>query len=141
MSSGGVRRSMVANSRGESRLEGRLRRALWAAGARGFHRGRGRGLPGRPDVVFPGARLAVFVHGCFWHRCPACAVPEPKTNADFWRAKFEANARRDASVAALLRGMGWTVRVVWEHELERDMAAAALRIAAEAATARASRLS
>lgn len=75
-------------------------------------------LPGKPDVVLPGYRTAVFVHGCFWHRhrgCPYAATPA--TNAAFWQEKFDANVRRDAVVRRDLRRAGWNVFVVWSCQL------------------------
>jgi DNA mismatch endonuclease (patch repair protein) len=72
-------------------------------------------LPGRPDLVMPARRLAVFVHGCFWHRHEGCAkATTPKANAPFWRAKFKANMARDARNLADLRKLGWRVAVIWE---------------------------
>jgi DNA mismatch endonuclease (patch repair protein) len=79
----------------------------------------------RADVVFAGARVAVFVDGCFWHGCPEHAT-WPRTNADFWRDKIEANIRRDRDTDAELSAAGWTVIRMWEHE---DPEAAATRIA------------
>ena len=87
--------TMQANQPG-SRVERALRRALWSAGERGF-RVQSR-LPGKPDVVFPTARRAIFVHGCFWHRCARCAPPVPKRNREFWAHKFSTTVRRDASL-------------------------------------------
>ncbi len=77
-------------------------------------------LPGRPDFVYSRARLAVFVHGCWWHRCPVEDYPLPKTHTDFWRRKFERNVERDRLNAGALKAMGWNVIVVWEHEVKRD---------------------
>lgn len=93
-----------------------LRRALWKAGARyRLHSGH---LPGQPDIVFPGNRIALFVHGCFWHRHD-CSLGnrEPKSNVEFWRAKFEQNVVRDRRVEQQLTDDGWTVITVWECEL------------------------
>src|SRR5262245_23624990 len=104
---------MRAN-RSVSVLEKDFRRALWAAGARGFRAGPR--LPGRPDVIFPGPRVAIFVHGCFWHRCGACRLPEPRANAAFWRAKFEENTERDRRAEEALKADGWNLMTVWEHE-------------------------
>lgn len=76
-----------------------------------------RNLPGTPDLVFPGRRKAIFVHGCFWHRhenCPRCTTP--KTRAVFWNDKFAANMARDARNRCALEGAGWTVLTVWECE-------------------------
>jgi len=117
---------MRAN-RNVSGAERRFRRALWAVGARGFRRGSS--LPGRPDVAFTAVRTAVFVHGCFWHRCETCSLPQPKANAEFWREKFERNAERDHQATMALSQAGWTVITIWEHELRSDMMAAARRVA------------
>jgi DNA mismatch endonuclease (patch repair protein) len=118
-SSENAHNTMRANRR-VSGLEMRLRRALWAAGARGYrvqpH------LPGRPDVVFPVERIAVMVHGCFWHACPTCELPKPKANADYWAAKLSRNTERDLEVEHQLHSTGWEFVVVWEHELIADSA-------------------
>jgi DNA mismatch endonuclease (patch repair protein) len=79
---------------------------------------RGSTLPGRPDFVFPRAKLAVFVDGCFWHGCPLHAT-WPKQNAAFWRKKLLANRRRDRAVSRQLRRAGWSVLRIWEHALTR----------------------
>lgn len=76
-------------------------------------------LPGKPDLVFPRHRAVVFVHGCFWHRHVGCKVASmPKSNTDFWKAKFERNMERDSRVAKALAAMGWRVFVAWECELQ-----------------------
>ena len=67
------------------------------------------------DIAFPRLKVAVFVDGCFWHGCPKHAT-WPKRNAEFWRQKIEANRIRDADTTAKLRGDGWTVLRIWEHE-------------------------
>lgn len=82
------------------------------------------GVRRRADLVFPGARVAVFVDGCFWHGCPLHAT-WPKANADFWREKIETNRRRDEDTNRKFTEAGWTVVRVWEHE---DVEAASLRI-------------
>lgn len=85
-------------------------------------------LPGRPDLVLPRHRAAIFVHGCFWHahRCKV-GRKKPGTNVDFWLEKFERNKARDRRVVAALRRRGWRVLVVWECQLG-DAAGAAARI-------------
>lgn len=72
-------------------------------------------LPGRPDVVLPRHRLAVFVHGCFWHRHAKCRYAyTPKSNVGFWLKKFQRNVARDVEVRRTLRRHGWRVLVIWE---------------------------
>ena len=75
----------------------------------------GAGLPGRPDLVMKGRRVAVFVHGCFWHGhdCPR-GSRKPKANAAYWTAKIERNRARDAAAHAALEAAGWRVVTVWE---------------------------
>ena len=85
-------------------------------------------LPGRPDLVFPKHRLALFVHGCFWHRHEGCTkASTPKTRAEFWADKFAANVARDSSVTQKLVESGWRVEVVWECET-RDRVALAEKL-------------
>jgi DNA mismatch endonuclease (patch repair protein) len=96
--------------------ERKLRSALHKRGLR--FRVHVRPLPGvrrEADVVFPKARVAVFVDGCFWHGCPDHAS-WPKANADWWREKIEANRRRDADTDERLREAGWTAVRMWTHE-------------------------
>ncbi len=69
----------------------------------------------RADLVFPRARVAVFVDGCFWHRCPVHGT-SPKSNAQWWQDKLDGNERRDRETDETLRGAGWIVVRVWEHE-------------------------
>ncbi|WP_438346838.1 very short patch repair endonuclease [Methylorubrum populi] len=72
-------------------------------------------LPGRPDLVFPGRRKVVFVHGCFWHRHPGCRkASTPSTRQEFWKAKFARNVERDARKEAELQEAGWNVLIIWE---------------------------
>ena len=94
-----------------------VRRILRAAGI-GYRLG-GAGLPGRPDVVMKGRRVAVFVHGCFWHGhdC-ARGARKPKANAAYWSAKIERNRARDAAARDALAARGWRVVTVWECEMK-----------------------
>jgi DNA mismatch endonuclease (patch repair protein) len=104
-----------------------LRSALWRAGHR--YRLHMKTPVGRPDVVFPAARVAVFIDGCFWHGCPAHYV-RPRSRTDFWSAKLAENVARDQAQTLALETLGWRVVRVWEHEalVETDVAVA--RIAA-----------
>lgn len=76
---------------------------------------------GRPDLVFPGERLAIFIDGCFWHGCPVHYV-RPRTREDFWAAKLRANVDRDRAQTATLEALGWRVLHVWEHEVYESTA-------------------
>ena len=69
----------------------------------------------RADLVFPRARVAVFVDGCFWHRCPRHAT-SPKNNAAWWATKLDGNVARDRDTDERLAAAGWTVVRIWEHE-------------------------
>jgi len=94
-----------------------VRKALTRLGARyRLHR---KDLPGHPDVVLPGRRLALFVHGCFWHGhdC-ARGARVPKQNRDYWVAKVGRNVARDARTGEALRALGWRVEMIWECELK-----------------------
>lgn len=74
-----------------------------------------RELPGSPDLVFPKYRIALFVHGCFWHRHAGCSrASTPKTRAEFWQHKFDMNVQRDSRAAAALADIGWRAEVIWE---------------------------
>jgi DNA mismatch endonuclease (patch repair protein) len=80
-----------------------------------LHSGR---LPGRPDLVFPSRRKAVFVHGCFWHRHPRCRNTRmPKSRLSFWRPKLLENRLRDLRNQRALKKLGWGFLIVWECEL------------------------
>jgi len=76
-------------------------------------------LPGSPDFVYPRKKIAVFLHGCFWHRCPQCNFDLPKSNRNFWARKFRRNIERDKLVKKELEAMGWRVIEIWEHELRK----------------------
>ena len=94
-----------------------VRRLLTALGLRyRLHR---KDLPGAPDIVLPGRRLALFVHGCFWHGhdCKRGARA-PKTNEGYWRAKIARNVERDAASLAALAQLGWRAEVIWECDLK-----------------------
>ena len=110
-------RNMAAIRGKDTKPEMVLRRALHRADFR--YRLHVQDLPGRPDIVLPKHRLAIFVHGCFWHHHNCPAFVWPKTRAAFWREKIEANVARDRKARAALRRAGWRTMVVWECELRR----------------------
>jgi DNA mismatch endonuclease, patch repair protein len=106
--------------------EMRVRRFLHAMGFR--YRLHGKELPGKPDLVFAGARAVLFVHGCFWHmhRCKY-GKPAPATNTDFWARKRRSNVERDKRNRAALRADGWRVFEIWEcHTRDEERMAARL---------------
>ncbi|MCI4320212.1 MAG: very short patch repair endonuclease [Thermoplasmata archaeon] len=106
-----------------------MRGSLWAMGYRGY-RTNVRALPGRPDLAFLGARLAIFCNGCFWHRhdCSRTGATLPKSNTAYWAMKFELNRERDRRKEAELNAAGWNVLTLWECEILRDPRACALRV-------------
>ncbi len=110
---------MRAVKRSSTRAERALAEALLRLGV--SFETNDRSLPGTPDIVLPHKRLAVFVHGCFWHRHPGCPrATFPKTHVDYWAKKFKANVERDKRKIQALEEMGWNVKVVWECEVLRD---------------------
>ena len=116
-----------------SRIQGRhtkpeliLRRLLWQSGFR--FRLHAKTPFGRPDLVFPGPKVAVFVDGCFWHGCPEHYV-RPRTSTAFWAEKLAANVNRDVDQTRRLEQDGWRVCRVWEHEVFEQPASAAREIA------------
>lgn len=95
--------------------EMRVRSAAHARGLRfRVHR---KDLPGTPDLVFSKWGIAIFVHGCFWHRHGDCKkATTPKTRVDFWRVKFDRNLARDQANLVALRAAGWRTEIIWECE-------------------------
>lgn len=88
-------------------------------------------LPGKPDIVLPRYRVAVLVHGCFWHRHPGCKYAyTPKSRIQFWRKKFAANIKRDVITHDALGAAGWRVITVWECEL-KDLKSLAASLVSE----------
>lgn len=95
-----------------------LRHALWRQGFR--YVVNDKRLPGRPDIVLPKYRTAIFVHGCFWHGHKDCKYyTVPKTNTEFWMAKVTRNQERDQEVWRKLEAKGWNVIIVWECQLKK----------------------
>ncbi|MCC6381437.1 MAG: very short patch repair endonuclease, partial [Dehalococcoidia bacterium] len=100
-------------------LELRLRRALWAAGLR--YRLAARNLPVQPDVVFPGAKVAVFCDSSFWHGRDPARIERIKTNQPYWRARIAKNVARDRFANASLHELGWLVLRFWDEELTSNL--------------------
>lgn len=121
-----ARSAQMAKIKGrDTKPEMRVRRTLHAAGLR--YRLHAKGLPGKPDIILSSRRIAIFVHGCFWHRHPdpSCKLARmPKSRIDFWQKKLEGNRTRDHRNEAALRAAGWEVMVLWECEISEPALAA-----------------
>ncbi|MBA2933040.1 DNA mismatch endonuclease Vsr [Sphingomonas sp. CGMCC 1.13654] len=115
-----AKRSLMARFKGKNtRPEILVRQLLNRSGYRfRLHR---RDLPGTPDIILPRHRIAIFVHGCFWHHHEGCRVAKvPASRSEFWRTKFATNKERDARNEALLEKAGWKVITIWECEARGD---------------------
>ncbi len=119
MVSEATRHVMQANKSKNTKPELRVRAALREAGLPGY-RLHWRAAPGKPDICYPGRKVAIFVNGCFWHRCPYCALSTPKSNVEFWTAKFARNRARDERDRELLARDGWKVITIWECRLKKN---------------------
>ncbi len=97
-----------------------VRKAVWRAGFR--YRLHSRTLPGKPDLVLSQYKIAVFVHGCFWHQHGCAKTSRPSSNREFWDRKLDGNVARDARNRAALQALGWTVLTIWECSLEEGTA-------------------
>lgn len=116
------RSARMARVKGKgSSAEMTVRRVVHRMGYR--YRLHGAKLPGRPDLVFPGRKKAIFVHGCFWHRHPDpnCKLARlPKSRQDFWIPKLEGNRARDQRQLEELEALGWSALILWECELKNE---------------------
>ena len=121
---------MRANTRKNTKPEVTFRKLLWSNGIRGY-RVNWKKAPGTPDIAFPGRKLAIFINGCFWHRCLNCAYPLPKHNTDFWQAKFEKNVTRDKAKIDQLEKLGWKVLTIWECGIKNNIAHELKKVIAE----------
>lgn len=99
-----------------TRPEIKIRKILRSKGIRGYRIHHN--LPGKPDIVFIKKKIAIFVDGCFWHKCPVC-FQEPETRKEFWMKKIGTNVERDLKNTRQLQEEGWTVLHFWEHEIRK----------------------
>jgi DNA mismatch endonuclease, patch repair protein len=113
-------RVMSSNKGKNTKLEKKFREALLRADMRGYRLNLAR-LPGRPDICFTKKKVAIFINGCFWHRCPHCNLPLPNDNTEFWENKFNSNVERDKKKKEQLLQMGWKVIVIWECQIKNDL--------------------
>ena len=111
---------MSANKGKDTKPELFLRKELWKSGIRGY-RLNWKKAQGRPDIAFPGKKVAIFVNGCFWHRCPYCQLGLPKSNTPFWKEKFEKNIARDKTNIKNLESLGWKVLTIWECQMKNNI--------------------
>lgn len=123
------RSEQMARIRGKDTVpELLLRRELWRRGYR--YRLRGKGLKCRPDLIFPGPKLVVFLDGCFWHGCPDHYV-RPRSRGQFWSAKLRENVERDRRQTRFLEDVNWGVLRFWEHEVFQNVQRVVRRIEGE----------
>lgn len=122
-----VTKTMQGNKAKDSKPEMLLRKALWKDGVKGY-RLHSKVLPGKPDLVFSAKKLVVFVHGCYWHSCPLCAIARPRHNASYWSEKLTGNSRRDTQQVQRLNELGWRVHIVWECQVKSSLSEAVQHI-------------
>lgn len=122
-----ISRAMSANKAKDTKPELALRKFLWKNGLRGY-RLHWKKVPGRPDIVYSKKKIAIFVNGCFWHRCPNCNPSTPKTHQEFWLKKFCNNIERDKRKLKELKRLGWQVIVIWECQIKKNISLCTLRI-------------
>ena len=108
---------MRSNKAKNTKPELKFRMALTRNGIHGFTL-HSKSLPGRPDISFNKNKIAVFINGCFWHRCPYCDLAIPKSNRSFWKNKFIKNIKRDKVKKSELQKLGWKVLTIWECKIK-----------------------
>lgn len=104
----------------DTKPEVQLRKYFWAQGIRGY-RINWRKAKGCPDICWPRRKIAVFVHGCFWHRCPYCKLPLPKAHTKYWKEKFKKNKERDKKNKKQLLKKRWRIFIVWECKIKENL--------------------
>jgi len=97
----------------------KLRKAMWAAGIRGW-RNNSSTILGHPDIVFKRKKVIIFVDGCFWHGCPLCCRI-PTSRREYWESKIFKNNARDKKLSEQLEAEGWIVLRFWEHEIKKNI--------------------
>lgn len=117
MVSEATHKAMQGNKRANTKPELLVRQRLRDAGLTGYRLQWK--VPGRPDIAWPGKKVAIMVNGCFWNRCPHCSLPLPKSNVEYWTIKFDRNVERDAENLKALEEAGWKVHVIWECQLKK----------------------
>lgn len=110
---------MAAVRSSDTDIEIKLRKELWRSGLRYRLQST---LPGKPDILFPAKKIAIFCDGCFWHGCPKCAEV-PRTNRRYWSDKIGGNYLRDLQVTEKLQSMGWKVLRYWGCEIQTELSA------------------
>lgn len=100
-----------------TKQEIKVRKLLWRNGFKGY-RIAPKHLPGKPDICYIGRKIAIFINGCFWHRCPICNLSLPKNNTEFWVNKFYKNKERDKIKIKELEDLGYNVYTIWECMLK-----------------------
>lgn len=114
-----VSKRMKGNKNRDTKPELELRKRLWEEKIRGY-RLYYKEVEGKPDLAFTKKRVAVFLHGCFWHLCPYCKLKIPTNNHEFWRDKLMKNKMRDKIVSEKLQHLDWKVVVIWECQLKNE---------------------
>ncbi|MCD0455110.1 very short patch repair endonuclease [Chryseobacterium sp. LC2016-27] len=112
-----ISKIMSHNKAKNTRPELLVRKAFWKNGFKGY-RLHPKNIPGKPDIAFIKKKIAIFVNGCYWHRCPICNYSIPKSNTEFWENKFSKNVERDKKKINELEILGWKVITIWECELK-----------------------
>lgn len=110
-----------------TRPELTLRHNLWKVGVRGY-RTHWKKVPGKPDICFVGKKIAIFVNGCYWHRCPYCKLSLPKTHSNYWMDKFKKNVERDRRYKKELAKSNWKYIIVWECQINKRIDSVISRI-------------
>ncbi len=114
----------------DTKIEVKVRQYLFSQGFR--FRKNVAGMPGKPDIVLPKYKTAIFIHGCYWHRHEGCKnCTTPGTNREFWLKKFEQNVQNDLKNRQALQAAGWKILVLWECEIENSFEQLMESLAAE----------